>query len=181
MLLAVLSVASFGLRIAFLNDPCMRPCTSAADHTLIFDEVYYVNAARVIAGIRPPAGQRYVGTPLGDDPNAEHPQGVKLIIAGLIELFGDGPFAWRIGSILMGTLALLGMFVLARAAGAGRWPALAAAALLASDNLLLVAGRIGTLDIYAVTAMVWGAALYLKRRPLLAGVDPRRRRAPARR
>ena len=169
VLLAVLSVASFGLRVAFLDDPCMRPCRTAADHTLIFDEIYYVNAARVIAGIRPPSGQRYVGTPLGDDPNAEHPQGVKLVMAGMIELFGDGPFAWRIGSIVMGTLALLGMFVLARAAGAGRWPALVAAALFAADNLLLVAGRIGTLDIYAVTAMIWAAALYLRRRPLLAG------------
>ena len=170
VLLAVLSVVSFGLRIAFLNDPCMRPCTKSTQRTLIFDEVYYVNAARVIAGIEPPAGQHYVGTPLGDDPNAEHPQGVKLIMAALIELFGDGPFAWRIGSVIMGSLALLGMFVLARGCGAGRWPALGAAALLASDNLLLVAGRIGTLDIYAVAAMIWAAALYVRRRPLLAGV-----------
>jgi dolichyl-phosphate-mannose--protein O-mannosyl transferase len=170
VLLAVLSVASFAVRVAFLDDPCMRPCRTAAQHTLIFDEVYYVNAARVIAGIEPPRGQHYVGTPLGDDPNAEHPQGVKLVIAGLIELFGDGPFAWRIGSVLMGSLALLGIYVLARSCGAGRWPALAAAALLASDNLLLVAGRIGTLDIYAVTAMIWATALYVRRRPLLAGV-----------
>src|ERR1700722_2749670 len=118
VLLAVLSVVSFALRVAFLDDPCMRPCRSAAQHTLIFDEVYYVNDARVIAGIEPPPGQRYGGTPLGDDPNAEHPQGVKLVIAGLIELFGDGPFAWRIGSVLMGSLALLGIYVLARACGA---------------------------------------------------------------
>jgi hypothetical protein len=41
---------------------------------------------------------------------------------------------------------------------------------LASDNLLLVAGRIGTLDIYAVTFMIWAAVAYLRRRPLLAGV-----------
>jgi predicted membrane-bound dolichyl-phosphate-mannose-protein mannosyltransferase len=170
VLLAVLSVLSFGLRIAFLNDPCMRPCTKSAQHTLIFDEVYYVNAARVIAGIEPPAGQHYTGTPLGDDPNAEHPQGVKLLMAALIDVFGDGPFAWRIGSVIMGSLALLGMYLLARGCGAGRWPALGAAALLASDNLLLVAGRIGTLDIYAVTAMICAAALYVRRRPVLAGV-----------
>ena len=70
-------------------------------------------------------------------------------MAGAIELFGDGPFAWRIGSLIFGSLAILGMFALVRAAGGGRWSALGAAALMACDNLLLVHGRIGTLDIYA--------------------------------
>ena len=41
---------------------------------------------------------------------------------------------------------------------------------MASDNLLLVHGRIGTLDIYTVAMMIWGLALYLRGRPLLAGV-----------
>jgi hypothetical protein len=169
-LLVVLSVLSFVARVAWLGEPCTAPCRTSADHVLIFDEVYYVNAARVIDGIPPPPGNRYVGSPAGDDPNAEHPQGVKLVTAGLIRLFGDGPFAWRIGSVVMGSLAILGMFALALAAGAGEWTALGAAALMASDNLLLVAGRIGTLDIYAVAAMIWAAVLYLRRRPLLAGV-----------
>jgi hypothetical protein len=170
VLLAVLSAVSFLARVAWLGAPCTRPCLRPADHTLVFDEVYYVNAARVIAGIAPPAGAHYAGDPAGEDPNAEHPQGVKLVVAALIELFGDGPFAWRIASVAMGSLAILGIFALARAAGAGRWPALAAAALMASDNLLLVAGRIGTLDVYAAAAMIWSATLYLRRRPLAAGV-----------
>jgi predicted membrane-bound dolichyl-phosphate-mannose-protein mannosyltransferase len=169
-LLVVLSVLSFVARVAWLGEPCTTPCRSSKAHTLIFDEVYYVNAARVIDGIPPPAGSHYVGTPAGDDPNAEHPQGVKLVIAGLIRVFGDGPFAWRIGSVLMGSLAILGMWALALAAGTGRWTALGAAALMASDNLLLVAGRTGTLDIYAVTAMIWTVVLYLRRKPLWAGV-----------
>ncbi len=136
----------------------------------MFDEDYYVNAARVIAGIHPPHGSPYAGAPLGDDPNAEHPQLAKLVMAGSIELFGDGPFAWRLGSLLMGTLAILGMYALARAAGATRWVAVGAAALMALDNLQLVHGRIATLDVYAVAAMVWGGALYLRRRPVAAGV-----------
>ena len=57
-------------------------------------------------------------TRAGQDPNSEHPQLVKLIIAGAIDLFGDGPFAWRIGSLIFGTIAILGMFALACAAGA---------------------------------------------------------------
>jgi hypothetical protein len=166
MLLAV-SVAS---RVALLDQPCRQPCRSASDHVLVFDESYYVNAARVIAGVSPPVGARYAGSPLGDDPNAEHPQLAKLIMAGSIELFGDGPFAWRIGSIVFGTLALLGLFTLVMAVRGSRRMAVGACALMVCDNLLLVHGRIGTLDIYVLAAMLWGAALYLLGRPVLAGM-----------
>lgn len=170
LLLVVVSVLSLGARALLLDEPCMSPCRHAGDHTLVFDEAYYVNAARVIAGINPPAGSHYAGDPPGTDPNAEHPQGVKLIMAASIELFGDGPFAWRLGSLVFGSLAILGMFVLVRSAGGGRWPALGACTLMVCDNLLLVHGRIGTLDIYVVAAMIWGVALYIRGSPLLAGL-----------
>jgi dolichyl-phosphate-mannose--protein O-mannosyl transferase len=164
LVLALIALLSLGARTYQLGQPCQVPCTTANDHTLIFDEAYYVNAARVIARIRPPAGSHYDGSPLGTDPNAEHPQGAKLIMAGAIELFGDGPFAWRIGSVIFGTLAILGMYALGRAAGAGRWTAVGAAALMAADNLMIVSGRIGTLDIYALAPMLFGVACYLRGR-----------------
>jgi predicted membrane-bound dolichyl-phosphate-mannose-protein mannosyltransferase len=170
VLLVALCLASTGVRAAWLGDPCRSPCRTAADHVLVFDESYYVNAARVIADIHPPAGSTYAAAPLGVDPNAEHPQLAKLVIAGSIELFGDGPFAWRLGSLLFGTLAIAGMFALVRSAGGGPWVALGAAALMAADNLMIVQGRIGTLDIYALAAMVWGVALYLRNHPVIAGV-----------
>ena len=168
--LLLISILSLGARSLLLDEPCQSPCTTASDHTLIFDEAYYVNAARVIAGIRPARGAHYADAPLGTDPNAEHPQGAKLIMAAAIEIFGDGPFAWRIGSLLMGSIAILGMFALVRSAGGGRWSAVGAAALMACDNLLLVHSRIGTLDIYALAAMIWGVALYLRGRPVAAGL-----------
>ena len=168
-LLGGLLLISLLARLAWITEPCRSPCRSADDHVLVFDEDYYVNAARVIAGIRPPTGAPYANAPLGDDGNSEHPQLAKLLIAGGIELFGDGPLAWRLPSVLLGTVAMLGMFALVRAAGGGPWLALGAAALMACDNLLLVHGRIGTLDIYAVAAMIWAAALYVRGRPLAAG------------
>jgi predicted membrane-bound dolichyl-phosphate-mannose-protein mannosyltransferase len=170
LLLAVLCGLSLAARAAWLSAPCYAPCRSASDHLLIFDERYYVNAARVIAGIHPPRGSPYGGAPLGADPNAEHPPLAKLIIAGSIKLLGDGPLAWRLGSLVMGALAILGMFVLVRAAAGGPWLALAAAALMAADNLMIVHGRIGTLDVYSLAAMVWGAAVYVRGRPLVAAV-----------
>ena len=170
VLLACVCALSLAARVALLGEPCRAPCRSASDHVLIFDEAYYVNAARVIAGLQPPPGEHYAGSPSGVDPNAEHPQLAKLIIAGSIELFGDGPLAWRLGSLVFGTLAIVGMFVLVRSAGGGPWPALGAAALMACDNLLLVHSRIGTLDVYALAPMIFGVALYLRGRPLLAGL-----------
>ena len=169
-MLAIVSVLSLGARGYQLGQPCQSPCTRADQHTLVFDEAYYVNAARVIAGIHPPAGSHYAKSPLGTDPNAEHPQGAKLIMAAAIEIFGDGPFAWRIGSLIFGSLAILGMYALVRWSGGGRWSAAGAATLMACDNLLLVHGRIGTLDIYAVAMMVWGVALYMRGSPWLAGI-----------
>lgn len=169
LLLVALCAASFGARVAWLGAPCRGQCRSAGDHVLVFDERYYVNAARVIAGVHPPRGAPYADDPLGVDPNAEQPPLVKLIIAGSIEIFGDGPLAWRLGSVVAGTLALVAMFALVRAAGGARWVAFSAAALMAFDNLMLVHGRIGTLDIYALAAMVWAAAVYLRGSPLLAG------------
>ena len=148
-----------------------RPVPTATDHVLVFDEAYYVNAARVIAGIARQPGAHYAGAPLGDDPNAEHPQLAKLVIAGLdravrrraVRVAARQPRA-RVardpGDVRAGARRRR------RAAGSRS----GAAALMAADNLLLVHGRIGTLDIYAVAAMIWGAALYLRGRPLLAGV-----------
>ncbi len=170
VLLCAILVLSLYARVLHLGQPCTAPCKATSSHTLIFDESYYVNAARVIDGIEPPVGVPYHGAPKGKDPNAEHPQLAKLAIAGGIELFGDDPRGWRIGSVLFGLIAMVALFVLVQAAGGSPWLALGAVSVMALDNLLLVHGRIATLDIYAVAMMLVAAALYMRKHPLLAGV-----------
>ena len=171
VLLAVLVAASLGVRCFRLEQPCDHGCRSHAAASLIFDEAYYVNAARRIAGVRADADQpAYAKAPSGTDPNAEHPQLAKLVMAAGIEIFGNRPLGYRIGSVLAGTAALLLMFALVQAAGGGPWVALGATAALAADNLFTVHGRIATLDIYYLAFMLGCVALYLRRRPVLAGV-----------
>jgi hypothetical protein len=162
--LCLILIFSFGGKAIDLSQPCCK----AHKPDLIFDESYYVNAARVIAGINPPAGMPYHGAPLYKDPNAEHPQLAKLGIAAGIAIFGDNPTGWRAGSILFSLIALI--YALVRACGGGPWLAVGASAVMALDNLMLVHGRIGTLDIYAVAMMLVAATFYMRKRPLLAGL-----------
>jgi dolichyl-phosphate-mannose-protein mannosyltransferase len=157
-------------RVIDFGQPCTAPCKAHSGHSLVFDEFYYVNAARVIDGINPPAGAPYHDAPKGQDPNAEHPQLAKLIIAGTIELLGDDPAGWRTGSVIFSLIALAALYWLVRLAGASQWLAVGATAVMAMDNLLLVHGRIATLDIYAVAMMLIAGALYLRGSPLLAGI-----------
>ena len=119
ILLALVSVLSVGARAALLGEPCQSPCTKADQHTLIFDEAYYVNAARVIAGIRPPAGSHYADAPLGTDPNAEHPQlarrfafvsdVLREVVADIIEVRaqGEGDLAQLLDLMLVGDFVSL--------------------------------------------------------------------------
>jgi predicted membrane-bound dolichyl-phosphate-mannose-protein mannosyltransferase len=168
--LALILLLSLVGRALYLGNPCSNPCRTRTDHTLIFDEAYYVNAARVIAGIKPPPGVPYAGAPLHKDPNAEHPQLAKLIIAGTIELFGDNPWGWRIGSIVFGLLAIVAMYLLVRAARGSPWLAVGTAAVMALDNLALMHGRIATLDIYVLALVLISATLYMRGWMIPAGV-----------
>jgi dolichyl-phosphate-mannose--protein O-mannosyl transferase len=170
VVLCLILVLSLYARVLDLGQPCTNPCKDSSNHTLIFDESYYVNAARVIDDIEPPVGAPYHGAPKGEDPNAEHPQLAKLVIAGGIKLFGDNARGWRIGSVLFGLIAMVALYALVQGAGGSDWLAVGTVAVMALDNLLLVHGRIATLDIYAVAMMLVAAALYMRRHPLLAGL-----------
>ena len=71
-------------------------------------------------------------------------------MAGGIELLGDNPWGWRIGSIIFGLIATGAFYALVRAAGGSPWLGVGAAAVMAMDNLMVIHGRIATLDIYFV-------------------------------
>jgi dolichyl-phosphate-mannose-protein mannosyltransferase len=160
VLLGLVSLGSLGARAIWLDRPA---------RALIFDEAYYVNAARIILGLHVPADGHYAGSPPGLDPNQEHPPLGKLLIALGMRLFGDNALGWRILPLVFGSLAILAMYWLVRSAGGGRWLALGAAGLMAADNLSLVHGRIATLDVFVVVLMLAAVALYLHDRPVLAG------------
>jgi dolichyl-phosphate-mannose-protein mannosyltransferase len=141
---------------------------ASPDGALIFDEKYYVNAARVILGITP--GQDvYQDRELGLDPNTEHPPLAKVLVAGSILLWGDNAFGWRIPSIALGTLSILLTYLIGSRVSGDPYVGLLAAVLLAFDNLAFVHSRIFTLDIFQLAFMLLGLYAYVSGRPLLAG------------
>jgi hypothetical protein len=167
VLLAIVCTVATGARAFHLGIPAERQPPSGT----IFDETYYVNAARVIAGVHIDSRERYArSSPNGTDPNAEHPQLGKLAIAGMIELAGDNSIAWRIPALALGLAALLLLYWLVRSAGGGPWLALGTTTLASFENLWLVSSRIAVLDIYCVPFMLAGVGFYLRRRPIVAGV-----------
>lgn len=159
-LLVLLVLAAALLRLLWLDRP---------EGALVFDEKYYVNAARVIAGVQPQQ-ETYLDKPLGLDPNVEHPPLAKVVTAGSIRLLGDNAYGWRIPSVLFGTLAVFLMYRIGRRVSGDPYLGLLVAALLAFDNLTFVHGRIFTLDISMLAFLLLGIDQYLHGRPVVAGL-----------
>lgn len=166
VLLGLLCVVAVGVRVWHLGNPPRQPGTG-----YVFDERYYISAARVIAGLPNNYNDAYYhASPKGTDPNGEHPQLGKLVIAASLSLFGDNSIAWRLTAVIFGIAALLLLYWLVRSARGSPWLALGVTAIASFDNLWLVHSRIAVLDIYVVPFMLAGVALYLRRRILLAGI-----------
>jgi dolichyl-phosphate-mannose-protein mannosyltransferase len=160
MLPAVLLIA-LAVRVAWLDLP---------HGSLIFDESYYVNAARVLLGWTVDPAAHYAGATAGLDPNIEHPPLGKLLIALSMQVFGDNGIGWRVPSVIAGMAALGAVYGIVRAAGETAWLGILVIAFLALENLTMVHARIGTLDMLSLAPTLVGAWLALRQRWALAGV-----------
>lgn len=156
--LLYLLTISFILRIAWLD----RPLGS-----LIFDEKYYVNVARIILG-RPHDPDVYPDAVLGVDPNHEHPPLAKLIIAFSMLVFGDNAYGFRLPSVIAGTVSIFIFYLLMKKISKSQTLALISSFLVSFDNLIFVHSRIATLDIFMLAFMLIGFYFYFAKRTFLS-------------
>jgi len=151
----ILLVVDMILRLLWLDKP---------NGSLIFDEWYYVNVARVVLGLPQSKGSNglppYQNAPIGIDPNHEHPPLAKLLIALSMHFLGDNGFGWRIPSVIFGSLAILVFYLLMKRLATYPIVPIVATFLFSFDNLIFVQSRIATLDIFTLTFMLLGFYWY---------------------
>ncbi len=166
-LFLLLLVVDIVLRAIWLDKPA---------GSLIFDEWYYVNVARVILRIPESLGANGQppypippNTP-GLDPNHEHPPLAKLLIALSMYLIGNNGYGWRIPSVIFGSVAVLVFYLLMKKIATYKMVPLVATFLFSFDNLVFVHTRIATLDIFALTFMLLGLYWYFSGHPFLSAI-----------
>lgn len=114
-----------------------------------FDEFHYVPAAKLFLNFEM-------------NKNLEHPPLAKWFMAIGIGIFGDQPMGWRFMSTVFGSLTLVGMFVAALALFRKKSIAIWITLLTLFNQLLYVQARIGMLDTFMMTFLIWALAFYFE-------------------
>lgn len=114
-------------------------------HKIVFDEVHYVGAARVLIDFQYRS-------------NTEHPLLAKELIAASMRLFGDNPIGWRAFSTLAGTATVLGVYWILFLGWRRVGMAALGAFLVAVNQMVYVQARIAMLDGFLAAFLVLGIA-----------------------
>ena len=111
-----------------------------------FDEQHYVPAAR-----------EFIARRVNTIP--EHPPLGIALIAASIAIGGDRPFGWRLGSMLSGSLLLLGLLALCFACGMRKQRVVYVGALALCSHFIFIHARAAMLDIYLCAFIIWALVL----------------------
>jgi len=120
----------------------------------VYDEALFVPAAKCMLR--------------GLSCNPEHPPLGKAIVAGSIALLGDNSIAWRLPSVLAGTLAVLLVFLIVRKYASEK-TAMIAAFLLGVENLWFTQSSLAMLDTIAVFFVLCAMLAFVHGRSVLTG------------
>lgn len=148
-------IAAFALLLRIIN--------LGVPKGLVFDEVYYVDAARdyLAYGVEV------------DGANPEfivHPPVGKWLIALGIQIFGDDEFGWRISTAIAGVVAIVLIGLIAQRLFRSRFLTLLATFLAAVDGLALVHSRTSLLDNFLTVFILAATYFFIRRNYLLSAL-----------
>jgi len=144
--LLILIILILGLRLDILEYP----------RSFVFDEEYYVNAARDMLH--------------GKATNNEHPPLAKMLIALGIILLGDNPAGWRISTIFASSVSIVLIYALTLHLSGRKDISLLSATLFAFDIMAFNIGQIAILDAPAMLFTLIAVILILKEKYDLSGI-----------
>jgi dolichyl-phosphate-mannose--protein O-mannosyl transferase len=134
----------------------LRVINLATPKGLVFDEVYYVDAARDFLAFGVEVTK--------DEPEfVVHPPLGKWFIAIGIRLFGDNEFGWRFATAVAGTISIILIGLIAQRLFRSQFLTLLATFLAAVDGLALVHSRTSLLDNF-LTTLILTATYFLIRK-----------------
>ena len=156
--LALLAVVALTLilRLSILEYPKRETPGGMVSWDLIFDERYYVSAARDMLR--------------GEATNNEHPPLTKLLIALSIALLGDNPAGWRASVISASLASILLIYMLALLLGGRKDVSLCSVILFAFDIMAFNIGQIAILDAPAMAFILAASLLVLRGKHDLGGL-----------
>jgi len=120
------------IRLSIINFPSPERGERYYETGLIFDEAYYVKAARSLLR--------------GESVNNEHPPLAKLFISIGILIFGDNPVGWRLPMIFFSSLSIILLYMLALKITKNRLASLFTSILFMLDIMAFNIGQIAILD-----------------------------------
>jgi dolichyl-phosphate-mannose--protein O-mannosyl transferase len=148
----------------------LRLISLANPPSMIFDEVYHSFTAKELLHNNIAAWEWWTTPPAGFAYEWTHPPIAKYgMVVGML-LFGENSFGWRIGSAIMGTISIAGIYYLAKLLTKSREIALLAMFLLSIEGLHLVQSRVGMNDAYMFCFLVWSLVFALSRHWKRAGI-----------
>ncbi|MBI2600724.1 glycosyltransferase family 39 protein [Candidatus Daviesbacteria bacterium] len=137
----------------------------------VFDEVYHAFTAKEYALNNPKAWEWWNTPPSGVAYEWTHPPLAKEIMALSMIIFGSmDSWAWRFPGALLGVLAVLLVYALAKKIFHKEIIALIAAFLFSLDGLNFVQSRTGMNDMYFVTFMLACIYFFLRKSLILSAI-----------
>lgn len=159
-LLTLITLLALALRLVNLGHP----------PAYIFDEVYHAFTAKEYLHNHVEAWEWWTTPPEGVAYEWTHPPVAKYgMVLGML-LFQESEFGYRLGSAVMGVLAIPTLYFLVRALTKNTSLALLSAFLLTIEGTHLAQSRIAMNDSYLLTFYLWALYAAVKSRWRLAGI-----------